>query len=63
MAKSDEKPRTEVRSIRLTKDELKQLEATASEEDRSVAYLLQRIMEAYSGSSSIRSAVKDYFKK
>jgi predicted DNA-binding protein len=62
MAKA-EQPRTEVRSIRLTKQELSQLEATSHSEDRSVSYLLQRIIEAYSGSAAVRSAVKEYFKK
>jgi hypothetical protein len=62
MAKEKE-PGPEVRSIRLTKGELKQLDNTATEEDRSVSYLLQRIIEAYSGSGTVRSAVNEYFRK
>lgn len=63
MAKGKQEARTEVRSIRLTKGELTQLETTAADEDRSVSYLLQRIIEAYSGSATVRSAVKDFFRK
>ena len=55
--------RTEPRSIRLTADELKYFEAQAAQDRRSVAWLIQSIVEAFHGSFAVRAAVKDYFRK
>ena len=62
--KIDWEKSSKVRSIRLTQGQYDYLSAeVAALDDRTMSWLLQRIVEAYVGSGHVRQVVKDYFKK